>query len=174
MTQDAEASLETVGLSERPCPRCTVHMETVRVSTFEIERCTRCGGWFFDPAELQSLAQTAAEENLQLPDRTQGPRADESGEYLKCPVCSDFMLRRAYGVRSGVVTDWCRHGVWLDGGELSKVLAWTREGRARPAQRGTAPEGLAEHVAHLPPAEAAIASGELIAALFSIFTKDEK
>jgi Zn-finger nucleic acid-binding protein len=60
---------------------------------------------------------------------------DEAGEierkvvYLKCPVCGELMNRRSYGARSGVVADICKdHGIWLDGGELGRILKWAKAG----------------------------------------------
>jgi Zn-finger nucleic acid-binding protein len=39
------------------------------------------------------------------------------------------MNRSAYGLRSGVVVDFCReHGVWLDGGELERLRQWVAAG----------------------------------------------
>ena len=48
---------------------------------------------------------------------------------MKCPVCSDFMQRKNFCVRSGVIIDCChQHGVWLDGGELRRLMEWKKAG----------------------------------------------
>jgi Zn-finger nucleic acid-binding protein len=38
------------------------------------------------------------------------------------------MNRVNFGVRSGVVIDKCVHGIWLDSGELRKLLEWRKAG----------------------------------------------
>jgi Zn-finger nucleic acid-binding protein len=46
------------------------------------------------------------------------------------------MNRRNYGRRSGVIVDVCtEHGVWFDFGELSRILAWIRDGGLAHAQQ---------------------------------------
>jgi Zn-finger nucleic acid-binding protein len=42
--------------------------------------------------------------------------------YLRCPECSQPMMRMNFGRRSGVILDACkRHGTWFDAGELERV-----------------------------------------------------
>jgi Zn-finger nucleic acid-binding protein len=49
--------------------------------------------------------------------------------YVPCPDCGELMHRKSYGAKAGVVVDRCRlHGVWLDGGELNRLLKWTKAG----------------------------------------------
>lgn len=49
--------------------------------------------------------------------------------YKKCPVCRDFMNRKNFGTKSGVIYDSCKsHGIWLDGGELKRLLKWKKAG----------------------------------------------
>jgi hypothetical protein len=44
---------------------------------------------------------------------------DQTIRYRKSPVFQQFMARRNFGHRSGIVVDCCKnHGVWLDAGEL--------------------------------------------------------
>jgi Zn-finger nucleic acid-binding protein len=48
--------------------------------------------------------------------------------YIKCPICKGLMNRVNFGARSGVVIDKCIHGIWLDNGELRKLLEWRKSG----------------------------------------------
>jgi Zn-finger nucleic acid-binding protein len=49
--------------------------------------------------------------------------------YRKCPVCKELMHRINFGARSGVIVDQCKtHGVWLDSGELKRLLDWKKAG----------------------------------------------
>jgi Zn-finger nucleic acid-binding protein len=126
------------GDSPRTCSRCDIKLKTIDLKmngTFFIERCDQCMGLFFDPGELEALLE-ATVSNVFLIDRNgldsinlrrqpdQYPIA-----YIKCPVCSQFMNRVNFGIRSGVIIDRCKaHGVWLDGGELRHLFEWMKMG----------------------------------------------
>jgi len=126
--------------STRPCPRCSEEMPTIdigRSAPFPIERCGNCLGLFFDPGELDRILRDdsgssplADRERLQRIAEEETPLDDmQEIRYVPCPVCKNLMNRVNYGRRSGVVVDTCKeHGVWLDGGELRRVLSWLRAG----------------------------------------------
>jgi len=114
-------------------------MATIDLSTslgpFLIERCSVCYGLFFDPGELEQLLDQGVSGAFvidyamldKLAAEQRGRR--ETVKYISCPVCGKLMNRINYGTRSGVVIDRCReHGVWLDAGELKRLLEWTKAG----------------------------------------------
>ena len=117
--------------SERPCPRCKVPLEAMRLKLeipLEIDRCTKCFGIFFDPGELDEVLDTSVKrayevdlERLDTLVREETSSKDyKEVTYVPCPDCGEFMHRKSYGAKAGVVVDRCRlHGVWLDGGELN-------------------------------------------------------
>ena len=125
--------------ASRKCPRCDKPMEVLDLELggpFYINRCTQCLGLFFAPGELSTVVRAKVEaadradlgrlERL-LSEETPADFADV--HYLKCPVCRALMNSRSYGALAGVIIDECReHGVWLDGGELRRILNWTRAG----------------------------------------------
>ena len=58
--------------------------------------------------------------------------------YVPCPECGELMHRKSYGAKAGVVVDRCRlHGVWLDGGELNRLLKWAKAGGRKHDQKET-------------------------------------
>jgi len=59
---------------------------------------------------------------------------------MKCPVCSDSDLLMAE--RQGVEIDYCPgcRGVWLDRGELDKIVERSNEVSAEPATQRAAQE----------------------------------
>jgi len=58
---------------------------------------------------------------------------------VPCPDCGEFMHRKSYGAKAGVVVDRCRlHGVWLDGGELNRLLKWAKAGGRKHDTQETA------------------------------------
>ncbi len=123
----------------RPCPRCPEMLEGLNLGAaapLHIDRCPRCLGIFFDPGELHAVVDAVVRQpdridhqRLQLLIDQETPDADEPVKYVRCPLCQELMNRRAYGAKSGVVTDECAmHGVWLDAGELRRILRWTAAG----------------------------------------------
>jgi Zn-finger nucleic acid-binding protein len=119
------------------CPRCEAHLGTgalLEGARIEVEVCPRCRGIWFDAGELEEALAAARTEDARV-DRGVLDRLAERHDsaepvrYLKCPVCGSLMNRSAYGLRSGVVVDFCReHGVWLDGGELERLRQWVAAG----------------------------------------------
>ncbi len=123
----------------RPCPVCREPMRTIDLDVgrmFLIERCERCYGLFFDSWELGALTNLTVHEPLapnyrrlnqllrEMPLKTPARRA-----YVPCPICAQPMNRRNFGLRSGVAIDECREdGVWLEAGELRRILRWVKNG----------------------------------------------
>lgn len=122
--------------SDRACPRCAVPLKTINIQaegTFLIEHCTQCFGFFFDPGELEALLESSVQNVFDVNFRALHALAEGQDarpvRYGKCPVCGTMMNRVNFGTRSGVVVDQCKgHGVWLDGGELSRLLEWKKAG----------------------------------------------
>jgi len=90
-------------------------------------------GLFFDPGELDALINTKVETVYSIDPTTLASLANtfssEQIVYRKCPVCSKIMNRVNFGKSSGVIIDECQlHGVYLDPGELLRILQWTRAG----------------------------------------------
>ena len=124
--------------AKRHCPRCPERLlESVDLSLdgpFHVERCMSCHGLFFDPGELQQVIEHWS-KNVFVHDLA---RLGELGSlvktwdavvYLKCPVCREQMARRNFGKGSRVIIDSChKHGIWLDGGELSTLFKWASAG----------------------------------------------
>lgn len=153
--------------TERTCPRCNVSLLTINFKTnekFYIERCAQCMGLFFDSGELEALLEQSVSNVFHI-DRLRLNTINKElyyhdkkmVKYLKCPVGGEYMRRVNFGARSGVVVDRCRnHGVWLDGGELKRLLEWKKSGgqllheqrnqkrqkQARRAQTGYDHEGV--------------------------------
>lgn len=123
----------------RICPLCKTPMACLNlgntIKPFFIERCEHCFGLFFDPGELDLLVRDHSQgvfniDALRLDTlRQENAQNNAPVSYRACPVCQKLMNRQNYGNRSGVVIDRCRdHGVFLDGGELKRILLWARLG----------------------------------------------
>jgi Zn-finger nucleic acid-binding protein len=55
--------------------------------------------------------------------------------YMDCPVCSNVKL--VMSERQGIEIDYCPNcrGVWLDRGELDKIIDKSTDGASQPIQR---------------------------------------
>ena len=124
--------------STRTCPDCDIPLHTLDLQVenkFFIERCDTCLGLFFDPGELEALMDKSVSNvfsiNRNRLDALVREQRDGDGKvaYRKCPVCKELMHRINFGARSGVIVDQCKtHGVWLDSGELKRLLDWKKAG----------------------------------------------
>lgn len=123
----------------RHCPRCRLQLDSLDLGlgrALRIERCEKCLGMFIDADELRLVVASKVDEAEQIDHaRLAAILAEETPDdfsavrYVKCPTCDALMNRRSYGARAGVIVDECReHGIWLDGGELRRILKWTRSG----------------------------------------------
>lgn len=125
--------------SQRWCPCCDkIELETIDVGKgkpFYIEKCSSCGGLFFDNGELEAILEQEVSHvyhiDLEKMKQLIQEVSDETYEivYRTCPVCKAMMQRKNYGVQSGVIVDQCaQHGIWLDTGELYRLMEWKKSG----------------------------------------------
>lgn len=126
------------GQSNRDCPHCHIPLQTIELhldGKVEIDRCNDCFGLFFDSGKIELLLEHAVSDvydiNIKQLDNINSERyqVDKQVKYIKCPSCQNFMLRRVFGYRSGVIIDQCKnHGIWLDSGEITHLLEWKKAG----------------------------------------------
>jgi Zn-finger nucleic acid-binding protein len=118
------------------CPKCReVELIPVRTEAAVVDECPKCKGVWFD-AQGDELQRILALGRDRLPDALKdswdaNPDAGalttavvEDGDDRACPKCGAIMNRYWYAAEPGrtFLVDGCRHGVWLDAGELRK--AW--------------------------------------------------
>lgn len=124
------------------CPRCKGGLHAHGVTDASFVECARCGGMWFGHEDFVRICTSAEKQNLaeqfQVVSAALPSTTPSNASYVPCVVCSEFMNRRNYASASGVVIDVCkRHGVWLDHGEIDKILGFIRKGgleRARQRQ----------------------------------------
>jgi len=124
--------------SSRICPQCQTNLTTINVGTNKdlfIERCRNCFGLFFDPGEIENFINQSVSSifniNHELLNNINKDRyqKDKKITYKRCPECQEFMQRKNFGHKSGIVVDRCRnHGVWLESGEITHLLEWRKAG----------------------------------------------
>jgi Zn-finger nucleic acid-binding protein len=127
-----------LGVNENmPCPGCCAPLDVIEFETtpaLRIERCHSCHGMFFNPGELEALLDARTNPLVWLDPEQMNRISGDFGfdhevVYRKCPVCAERMSHVNFAGRSGVILDRCgTHGVWLEGGELRRLMEWWRAG----------------------------------------------
>jgi Zn-finger nucleic acid-binding protein len=131
----AESSRQAVEETQKPrkCPRCREDLQTLMLGSTMARECAQCGGLWLDPESLQKLANAREESAgvvsalaLRVPLSATAP---DVVRYIPCPRCGKLMNRSNFARSSGVILDVCKsHGVWLDRGELQRVLGFIESG----------------------------------------------
>lgn len=102
------------------CPRCQSFMETVEVHTYRVERCTKCGGMFFDNSEEEILLQTGPASAI---DTHPAHEVGESDVPLVCPKDGARMMTVHDVEQPHVSIERCTlcYGSFYDAGELRDI-----------------------------------------------------
>jgi Zn-finger nucleic acid-binding protein len=96
------------------CAVCGAGMEEAEIRGEPVLRCPRCGGWWMAREALATIVHQVYGKPIELLEFPDG------SPVKACPVCSDDMQIVWIELLS---LDQCpRHGVWLDRGELGRLL----------------------------------------------------
>jgi Zn-finger nucleic acid-binding protein len=123
------------------CPRCGAALRERALTAVTVVECSSCGGLWLAPAVFDRVcgdAEISARTTRELAEGGAPRQTIDPGKvtYLPCPRCKDRMVRKNFGGSSGVILDVCRHdGIWLDHGELEKVVTFVRAGGLVEARR---------------------------------------
>lgn len=113
----------------RNCPKCGGTLAEAERQSVGHEVCKSCNGLWFDSFALDvlfakhaTLSAGSTKDFMALP-------LSEASE-LSCAACSEPMKT---GTKDGISIDWCGscRGVFLDEGELSKLVEWRRSRKNR-------------------------------------------
>jgi Zn-finger nucleic acid-binding protein len=92
-----------------------------------LEQCGPCGGMWLRHETLRAILETELDRILPYlsshhPDRDH--RYEDGGASRNCPGCGKPMETFRFALHSGVWIDACPddHGVWLDAGELERLI----------------------------------------------------
>ncbi len=106
------------------CPRCKIPLLTEHHGDIVLERCEHCGGYWMTPEDLKAVLDL-----IRLPVQGSATRMGidltDVQEDALCPICDVPLEPFNYAGDSGIILDKCRNcgGIWLDGGDLERVLA---------------------------------------------------
>ena len=101
------------------CPKCRADMEQVVYEGTEIDRCTICGGIWFDAGEIEVMRDKQAAATIDTGDAKIGKESNAIDHY-QCPRCSGSMVRVVDPKQTHIWYETCSScsGSYLDAGEL--------------------------------------------------------
>ena len=101
------------------CPKCRADMEQVEYEGTEIDRCTICGGIWFDAGEIDIMRDEKAAAAIDTGDASKGKQTNMIDRY-RCPRCSGSMVRMVDPDQPHIWYETCSScsGSFLDAGEL--------------------------------------------------------
>jgi len=149
-------------------------MELLRLGGTTLRSCTACGGLWLDPQALQRLCDVREERAgvvsvlaARVPTSEGAP---DVIKYAPCPVCTKLMNRTNFAKASGVILDVCKNdGVWLDRGELQRVLGFVDAG-GMAVSREREKQKLAEEQRRLAAMQAASVGGARLSSEVTLVT----
>lgn len=108
------------------CPVCQRAMIVVEYRDIELDYCTVCSGVWFDSGELELLLESLDKEDRGtfLDNILKSAAAISEEKRRKCPICRRRMKKTTIAEPPGILIDVCpgKHGLWLDGGEVSQLM----------------------------------------------------
>jgi Zn-finger nucleic acid-binding protein len=112
------------------CPDCRQALVSRLAGVVGFSECARCGGLFLGQEAFDAVTKDAVtRERARAFDATPRGAPEPGFHYRPCPVCRKLMNRSNYGGGSGVIVDVCGpHGVFLDRGELTKIVDFLEKG----------------------------------------------
>ena len=101
------------------CPKCDAAMESVKYQEIEVDRCSSCGGLWFDMLEKEDLKALKGAEAIDTGGRSTGAKFNKVAD-VDCPVCHVKMIRMVDKDQPNIWFESCTscYGVFFDAGEF--------------------------------------------------------
>jgi PAT family beta-lactamase induction signal transducer AmpG len=108
------------------CPKCHADMEQFEIEEVEVDRCTRCGGIWFDAGEVDLLRTRETAAAIDTGRASDGRRYDAIDEY-RCPRCGGEMGQRVDPRQRHIRYESCVDcdGSFFDAGEFRDLSSLT-------------------------------------------------
>jgi Zn-finger nucleic acid-binding protein len=124
----SEPNLDGVALLDEPssfvCPTCKQPLVFAIIKNVGIFSCPACRGNLIDQSKMLSILRQTQSSDLPCEIPATPLNKSELARTLVCPSCQKMMTTYPYGGPGNVIIqgcDKCRM-IWLDFGELSKVM----------------------------------------------------
>jgi Zn-finger nucleic acid-binding protein len=123
------------------CPRDGTVLQPVHALNVELDKCHKCDGIWFDKGELEKLRDSGVTDLEEAIETKYGDPAYEQNSvegYMRCPRCDGRLFSHSYTYVVPVKVDTCQKclGMWLDDGELDKIVG-QKKGLDDAAASGT-------------------------------------
>lgn len=104
------------------CPKCESEFETFTYENVEVDRCTSCGGIWFDALEKENLMLIQGAERIDIGDKRVGKKYNEMQD-INCPKCEVKMLRMADKTQFHIEYEFCPTclSTFFDAGEFKDL-----------------------------------------------------
>lgn len=101
------------------CPKCSEAMQALVQDGVEVDRCTACGGIWFDILEAEDLKRLRGSETIDSGSELTGKEQNKI-DAIKCPRDSAAMLRMVVSGQPHIWYEACPvcHGTYFDAGEF--------------------------------------------------------
>jgi Zn-finger nucleic acid-binding protein len=115
------------------CPKCGSEMVRVSFQGVEIDRCTNCGGLWFDVLEHEELRKLGNTESVDKGNVAVEQALDQRQSAYPCPRCGTPLTRITDPHQPHIHLDKCSrdYGVFFEAGEFSDWKTITLEERLR-------------------------------------------
>ena len=116
------------------CPKCNAAMELITVEAIQVDRCTGCGGLWFDLLEHEHLKEIPGSEKIDFTEPGRGTQQEQIRR-ADCPRCKTTMIRMVFPEQPHIHYEMCSvcHGVYLDAGEFADYKQMTVTERVKHA-----------------------------------------
>ena len=106
------------------CPKCQSAMATVKIGIVEVDRCTSCGGLWFDSLEEEWLKTPGDAVALDVGDPQMGS-ALNANDRIDCPRCHTRTVRMVDGEQPHIWFESCKvcYGRFFDAGEFRDLAS---------------------------------------------------
>jgi Zn-finger nucleic acid-binding protein len=96
------------------CPKCQGSMRTVDHEEITVDRCTKCGGLWFDLLEHEDLKGKSGSERIDSGDPAQGRKHDDQAKVM-CPIDNVRMIRMVDAAQPHIWFESCPvcHGAFF-------------------------------------------------------------
>ena len=114
------------------CPRDGVLLEKVRFLDLDLDKCHRCDGIWCDRGELERMRDrkiVGVEEAIEKKYGNPKYLERETDGYMQCPKCDGRLRSFNCSYIEPVRIDACDkcYGMWVDKGELHKIIGQKKE-----------------------------------------------
>ena len=107
------------------CPKCSGETEITSYDEVRVDRCTNCGGLWFESGELTALREDTwmADYILDTGDPKVGRQYNRIDK-IRCPECSTEMKEEFDADQPHIMYEVCPngHGTFLDAGEFTDLV----------------------------------------------------